>query len=129
MAAGVTINCNLLKREARFIVFGKANDERETPADNDQWLEMFKQGHGIDSKQGNPLESLLDDFPLHSLSAESLPDNLLDYEHDSLSATIQDTKCNASTSSSEASVLPWQWTTPECLAELYQMAGELSISR
>ncbi|PTB45964.1 hypothetical protein M441DRAFT_63282 [Trichoderma asperellum CBS 433.97] len=45
-ASGATINCDILRRQARLILFGDDDPLNQTPADNNQWLTLFKIGHG-----------------------------------------------------------------------------------
>ncbi|UKZ88817.1 uncharacterized protein TrAFT101_004551 [Trichoderma asperellum] len=48
-ASGATINCDILRRQARLILFGDDDPLNQTPADNNQWLTLFKIGHGLAS--------------------------------------------------------------------------------
>ncbi|RYP07556.1 hypothetical protein DL764_002411 [Monosporascus ibericus] len=48
-ANGIVVTDELLRDEARRIFYGDDDPWNFTPADNDQWLEMFKMGYGLAS--------------------------------------------------------------------------------
>ncbi|KAL7930255.1 hypothetical protein V8C35DRAFT_164511 [Trichoderma chlorosporum] len=132
---GDTINCDILRRQARLILYGDDDPLNQTPADNDQWLTLFKIGHGLPSQPsqqqlGHPLA---DEAPRPATSPRR--------------ATMAQPNTNKSVTTNKASgskvvskltkseiyegaesKLPWWCQTPECLAEIWQMSQEFSLT-
>ncbi|KAF1813767.1 hypothetical protein P152DRAFT_457136 [Eremomyces bilateralis CBS 781.70] len=44
---GVQFTDKLLQKQARFILYEEEDDWNQTPADNEEWLELFKKAHGL----------------------------------------------------------------------------------
>jgi hypothetical protein len=96
-AQGVIPTDEQLQRQARLIVFGDDDAWDQTAADNLQWLELFKIGHGIDGRNCAEQTQSTDDFMVPQTAIE--------------------------TPSGDSFRLPWYWQSPECLAE-YQQCRE-----
>ncbi|RKU42516.1 hypothetical protein DL546_003708 [Coniochaeta pulveracea] len=45
--SGITITDELLQKQARLILYGDDDPWNQTPADNTEWLELFKKGYGL----------------------------------------------------------------------------------
>ncbi|OPB42833.1 hypothetical protein A0O28_0084690 [Trichoderma guizhouense] len=134
-ANGDTINCDILRRQARLILYGDDDPLNQTPADNDQWLTLFKIGHGLAPA---PSQQELD---------ASLPDEASQPASNPMTTTpvISDTTNSAlpqeaigrkscpklaisQTLDNTEPTLPWWCQSPECLAELMEMSREFSLT-
>ncbi|KAK6345851.1 hypothetical protein TWF730_010194 [Orbilia blumenaviensis] len=96
-----------LRKEARIIMYGDDDPWNTTPADNQQWLEYFKQGHGISSGEtvlGFPTAKEGALCEIGTFSAD------LDPSFGLLFGVEQGPR--------HYSNLPLNWRTPECLAEM-----------
>ncbi|EGX47019.1 hypothetical protein AOL_s00097g65 [Orbilia oligospora ATCC 24927] len=103
-ATGTNINDEDIRREARIITYGDDDPWNQTAADNPQWLEYFKQGHGIPSGDGALDLSTQSDFDLCNFTAD------LDPSFGALFGFSQ--------TATGYGNLPLNWRTPECLAEI-----------
>lgn len=83
----------MLQEKARLIVYGDEDPWNQTAADNHQWLELFKMGHGIDAA---------------SRAADT---------QDAAAVTVM---CPSALADDAAFRLPWYWQSPECLVEFRQ---------
>ncbi|KAK6331609.1 hypothetical protein TWF718_002158 [Orbilia javanica] len=101
---GTNISDEDLRREARIITYGDDDPWNQTAADNPQWLEYFKQGHGISSNERGLDLSTPNDFDLCTFAAD------LDPGFGDLLGLNQN--------GSGYGNLPLSWRTPECLAEM-----------
>ncbi|KAL6909284.1 hypothetical protein GGI43DRAFT_420637 [Trichoderma evansii] len=99
-ASGATINCDILRRQARLILYGDDDSLNQTPADNDQWLTLFKIGHGLASGS-------IQQHVAAPTTGQGGPRS----EDDHTEPT-----------------LPWWCQSPECLAELMQMSQEFALT-
>lgn len=138
--SGVVVTDERLQREARLILFGDDDLWNQTPADNVEWLELFKKGYGLFPAPYAPAEI----GPTNATSFESQACGLgplhgMDFSPFTLEkmqqATLSDSSfgppeiCdtmlyNELINQQEAAdlVIPWSWQTPECLAEFSQMS-------
>ncbi|KAF3178302.1 hypothetical protein TWF788_007481 [Orbilia oligospora] len=103
-ATGTNISDEDIRREARIITYGDDDPWNQTAADNPQWLEYFKQGHGIASGDGALDLSTQSDFDLCNFTAD------LDPSFGVLFGFSQ--------TATGYGNLPLNWRTPECLAEI-----------
>jgi hypothetical protein len=55
-----SVTDDMLQHEARLILYGEADGWEQTAADNAEWLNLFKQAHGMGSKAPIAGESLPD---------------------------------------------------------------------
>ncbi|KAK1249634.1 hypothetical protein MKX08_009637 [Trichoderma sp. CBMAI-0020] len=113
-ASGATINCDVLRHQARLILYGDDDPLNQTPADNDQWLKLFKIGHGLASgsisTDGNSTPLLL------CANNLTIPRRMPAQE-----------KSRSEDGDTEPT-LPWWCQSPECLAELMQMSQEFALT-
>ncbi|RVD84864.1 uncharacterized protein DFL_003200 [Arthrobotrys flagrans] len=103
-ATGTNISDEDIRREARIITYGDDDPWNQTAADNPQWLEYFKQGHGISSTESGLDLSTPNEFDLCTFTADLDP-TFGDLFGLSQTATGYDK-------------IPMKWRTPECLAEM-----------
>ncbi|KAK6524414.1 hypothetical protein TWF281_011322 [Arthrobotrys megalospora] len=114
-AAGNYLSDEDIRREARIIMYGDDDPWNQTPADNKQWLDYFKQGHGISSGGTDPGFSTPTDgvlFDLCTFAADIDP-------HFGVLFGVNQTAFDYSN-------LPLNWRTPECLAEMARMQSGAS---
>ncbi|KAM0245776.1 hypothetical protein ACHAQJ_010459 [Trichoderma viride] len=133
-ANGATINCDILRHKARLILYGVDDPLNQTPADNDQWLTLFKIGHGLASAPNQqPLVALAADEASAAVPKPKTATSLL---LDAGNPTIPHPSPKQKRPSPGAgrtyddieSALPWWCQTPECLAELNQMSQEFALT-
>ncbi|CAG9989460.1 unnamed protein product [Clonostachys byssicola] len=133
---GLDLSDEALRRQARLILYDDDDPLNHTPADNAQWLAMFKLGYGLqDSPSATQLNSnqqlmmntnasslgpTLGPFTLQKLQQAAghnqamLPSNL-----DVLPDGFNTENWGASNMQ-----VPWSWQTPECLAEFSQLCQQ-----
>lgn len=110
-AAGDPISDDSIQREARHFIYGDDDPWNQTAADNPDWLQLFKDGMGLDQSQfienqDEQRASMNTSFPLpwtanmaHSNAQESR------------------SPCTRAVESPVDPWMPWAWQSPECLAE------------
>lgn len=129
-ASGATINCDILRRQARLILYGDDDPLNQTPADNDQWLTLFKIGHGLASGSSQQHAAALTTSEIHTYSPISKMATPLLLCANNL--TIPHRKLGQGESRSEDDntepTLPWWCQSPECLAELMQMSQDFALT-
>ncbi|KAJ5013394.1 hypothetical protein K4K57_002843 [Colletotrichum sp. SAR 10_99] len=125
-----------IRREARLIVYGDDDPWNQTPADNGEWLRLFKAGYGLASDVKLPGSSELD--PAHGWPIDLSLDTFSDLNTAVMTPFTFENMQNAAISSSasipldfcgapvqdvagDGVAVPWSWQTPECLAEFRQM--------
>ncbi|UKZ63945.1 uncharacterized protein TrAtP1_005167 [Trichoderma atroviride] len=122
-ASGATINCDILRHQARLILYGDDDPLNQTPADNDQWLTLFKIGHGLASVSiatgGNST---------HSPFSETVTPLLLCANNLSIPRRMPAQEQTRSKDDNTEPTLPWWCQSPECLAELMQMSREFALT-
>ncbi|KAJ8128600.1 hypothetical protein O1611_g5037 [Lasiodiplodia mahajangana] len=133
---GILVTDELLRKEARVILYGDEDPWNQTPADNPQWLHMFKLGYGLivplaaglpsappsGTAGGEILQSIIATLPIGM--APFTAQNMQHAAGDS--AMLLPPVCNINTEGCESATtlstyIPWSWQTPECLAEFRQM--------
>ncbi|KAK1467818.1 hypothetical protein CTAM01_16980 [Colletotrichum tamarilloi] len=137
MRNGESVTDDSIRREARIILYSEDDPWHQTPADNLDYLKLFKAGYGLPS----------DTEPGSFAPTFSAGNELMDFTIDSLNSTDStimapftfENMQHAATSTSAAVPLdlydgsldefsvnglnvPWLWQTPECLAEFRQMS-------
>ncbi|KAL7904753.1 hypothetical protein GGI35DRAFT_194467 [Trichoderma velutinum] len=134
-ANGDTINCDILRSQARLILYGDDDPLNQTPADNDQWLTLFKIGHGLASAPSQQeLDPSLPDGASQSASNPKITTPV--FSDTDISTLPREAIERISGSNSTTSrmlddtepTLPWWCQTPECLAELMEMSREFSLT-
>lgn len=122
-ASGATINCDILRRQARLILYGDEDPLNQTPADNDQWLTLFKIGHGLASGSiatgGSSTQTPI------SKTATPL---LLCANNLTIPRRMPAQEKSGSEDDATKPTLPWWCQSPECLAELMQMSQEFALT-
>lgn len=110
--AGSIITDEMLQKEARLIAYGDDDPWNQTPADNPEWLKLFKEG----------MEILSDS----NASRHDFSDNHSNENYNFYLPWSADrwTPCDPSISSAAQnstdminSCMAWSWLSPECLAE------------
>lgn len=142
-ASGLVITDDLLRNEARLIFFGDEDPWNSTPADNAQWLGMFKIGYGlVPSATEQPAPQPLSDKG--QTSQDLLTSSTCGFELDPFTAAkiqrvISPDPATMHLDFIDSSLLtdnfylapntdvavPWSWQAPECLLEFRQM-GQLA---
>lgn len=125
-----------IRREARVIVYGDDDPWNQTPADNGEWLRLFKAGYDLSSDVKLPGSSELDpahgwpvdlpvDMPSDLNTATIAPFTFENMQNAAISsfASIPLDFCGAPVQdlTGDGIAVPWSWQTPECLAEFRQM--------
>ncbi|KAF3074657.1 hypothetical protein CFAM422_003130 [Trichoderma lentiforme] len=134
-ANGDTINCDILRRQARLILYGDDDPLNQTPADNDQWLTLFKIGHGLASapSQQESDASLLNGVsqsvsnPMITTPVISDANNSA-LPHEAIERKSGPKLVISQTLDNTEPTLPWWCQSPECLAELMEMSREFSLT-
>lgn len=135
--AGDDITDDALRRQARLILYGDDDPWNQTPADNSQWLEMFKADYGLDHDPFQKYTAAACASNTYSASAQpttsSGPFTAETVQHAvGFDPTIMQFELNylvappggedlASAVTEPAFTIPWSWQTPECLAEFRQL--------
>lgn len=129
-ATGASITDEELRREARIFLYGDDDPLNHTPADNEEWLDLFKQGYGLASylgRHGSPSSTrqLLAGQDAVSLQAATMPftPERMRWAAVPDSTVLPAVFCGNSTQDevSQGMAIPWSWQTPECLMEFSQM--------
>lgn len=134
-ANGDAINCDILRRQARLILYGDDDPLNQTPADNDQWLTLFKIGHGLaPAPNQQELDASLPDEasqsasnPMTSTSVISNPANST-LPREAIERKSGSKLVISQTLDNTEPTLPWWCQSPECLAELMEMSREFSLT-
>ncbi|KKO98758.1 hypothetical protein THAR02_09131 [Trichoderma harzianum] len=134
-ANGDTINCDILRRQARIILYGDDDPLNQTPADNDQWLTLFKIGHGLASapSQEESDPSLTDGATQTASNPITTTPVISDTNDSALPHEVLQRKPSSKlvisqTHDNTEPTLPWWCQSPECLAELMEMSREFSLT-
>ncbi|KAL5336023.1 hypothetical protein BJX70DRAFT_373905 [Aspergillus crustosus] len=112
-SSGTAITDCMLQNEARCMLFGDDDPWNQSPADNPEWLELFKKGMGLDTVAGpsdgipppSSSRGAIELFPMFSAGPWA-PWGVLTPHPDDLdpSTTVEE-------------YMAWSWQTPEALAE------------
>lgn len=130
-ANGDIINCDILRSQARLILYDDDDPLNQTPADHDQWLTLFKIGHGLASA---PSQQELDpSLPDEASQSVSNPMTTSDTNNSALPRQVIERKSGSKLVTSQTldntePTLPWWCQSPECLAELMEMSQEFSLT-
>lgn len=140
IAEGITVTDETVRRKARLYMFGDDDAWNQTPADNGEWLRLFKLGLNLGTYSqnvGDPIALNMDEptddnghasvsvtgtVQSPSVSVPGITDLTIidDFftvpEVSSLSDVPTSSACNAATAD-----IPLAWQTPECLAEFEEM--------
>ncbi|UKZ53042.1 hypothetical protein TrVGV298_006829 [Trichoderma virens] len=140
LQTNVVLSDDVLRRQARLIMFGDDDPWNQTPADNSEWLGMFKKGYGLVASPGNlPTEPGADPgMACQSPELALLPG--VDWSGPFTMANMQQAAAldfglvpfqpykepalpdqSVSEALCPGPAVPWAWQTPECLAEFRQM--------
>ncbi|KAL3434500.1 hypothetical protein BDV09DRAFT_185738 [Aspergillus tetrazonus] len=119
-AAGQTVTDEMLQKEARRIVFGDDDPWNQTPADNVEWLKLFKEGVGLGQRSESTAEtSINQDNEEYSEYSFCLPWSADHW-------TPAGTHPGADSSDIDGTSMAWAWQSPECLAEFRRNMEALS---
>ncbi|KAL4862945.1 hypothetical protein BDV12DRAFT_178114 [Aspergillus spectabilis] len=112
-ASGLAITDCMLQIEARCMLFGDDDPWNQTPADNTEWLELFKKGMGLDTVAG-PSDGVSPQ-PNSRGAMELLP--LFSAGPWAPWAVLTPHPGDVDPSTSVEEYMAWSWQTPEALAE------------
>ena len=134
LQAGTLITDDTVRKQARLIMFGDDDAWNQTPADNSEWLRLFKNGLGLGINRSsictnrtselaplianhgqNSLQHTTTEFPNSSL----LPSEPAPLYQDFLQQGCKPSQIGIN--ANEFQLLPLAWQTPECLAEFRRM--------
>ncbi|KAL7902913.1 hypothetical protein HDV63DRAFT_107801 [Trichoderma sp. SZMC 28014] len=122
-ASSATINCDILRHQARLILYGDGDPLNQTPADNDQWLTLFKIGHGLASGSiatgGSSTQTPI---------SKTVTPLLLCANNLTIPRRMPVQGNPRSEGDDIEPTLPWWCQSPECLAELMQMSEEFALT-
>ncbi|CAH0053876.1 unnamed protein product [Clonostachys solani] len=140
--AGNDITDDALRHQARLILYGDDDPWNQTPADNNQWIEMFKAGYGLDcdtfqqqamvdcatNAHSAPADPMISPCVLNTKSVSPFTAEAVQHAVDFDPAMMQ-FELNFPAGSGDdhvaavepAFTIPWSWQTPECLAEFRQL--------
>lgn len=138
--SGISITDEMLQREARMILYGEDDPWNQTPADNPEWLNLFKTGYGLCTPWG-----LHPDPTILSTTNEGTLGTQTDAEAAVFSPFTLDKMRQAAMSGGTINTInfcegaqwdrpecnlqvPLAWQTPECLAEFRLMGLLPSLS-
>lgn len=132
---GALVTDEIVRKQARLIMFGDDDAWNQTPADNAEWLRLFKNGLGLGITPATS-SSLLQSKPALSFQDYlrqgdgAFQMGIAVQEFRSLPLACQTPECLAEfrqmQDESEFQSLPLACQTPECLAEFRQMLSESS---
>lgn len=122
MAQNVAVTDEMIQREARLIIYGDDDPWNQTPADNAEWLGLFKTGYRLQTR-----DPLTTELSSGQASAQDGPATVsspvtLEMLYQAAASDIGADHlefCARGPAVSEFTV-PWQWQSPECLAEFIQ---------
>ncbi|KAL4767541.1 hypothetical protein BDW60DRAFT_226516 [Aspergillus nidulans var. acristatus] len=119
-AAGQTVTDEMLQKEARHIVFGDDDPWNQTPADNVEWLKMFKEGVGLgqrsESTVGPSTDPANEEYSEYSFCLPWSADHW----------TPAGTHPGADSLDMDGTSMAWAWQSPECLVEFRRNMEALS---
>ncbi|KAJ4176550.1 hypothetical protein NW767_015412 [Fusarium falciforme] len=120
-----------LRRQARLILYDDDDPWNQTPADNAQWLAMFKLGYGLDvhasGELSGPAQAGNTDLGAIEKNSCGRPSDPGPFTMERLqqAAGCDEAVFHHHLSSLPAdgttAIVPWSWQTPECLAEFSQL--------
>lgn len=144
MKQGIAVTDETVRREARMIMFGDDDAWNQTPADNPEWLRLFKDGLRLNSapvvppigfgQSIGPSSEMPDDMQARVLAGSDarFPTSVSNL----LPSTETTSACGRTTTESGwlstyidahnmdlQTGLPLSWQTPECLAEFSVMSS------
>ncbi|SPO02435.1 uncharacterized protein DNG_05108 [Cephalotrichum gorgonifer] len=147
---GEVVTDEELRRRARLILYDDEDPWNQTPADNAQWLEMFKSGYGLGGRGQShaDLASHVDPilFSIDADNAHSLHGSGLETRENSTNPFTAEKLAHAAGGDGsmlpfwlgqsgdggsgvvDNMLVPWSWQTPECLAEFRQMGVSMGPS-
>lgn len=133
VASGITVTDETVRKKARLFLFGDDDAWNQTPADNEEWLRLFKKGLDLGNSQSsshaqtrnNISTDLEQEIHSQSISFMAPPQATLIADPDDFfachnmlapNAAQQMSFCNP-LEAEGAGIIPLAWQTPECLAE------------
>jgi hypothetical protein len=129
-ASGATINCDILRHQARLILYGDDDPLNQTPADNDQWLTLFKIGHGLAAAPSQPhiLALTVGGSSTRNPIVKTATPLLLCANNLIIPRPMPGQGVARSKDDGIEPTLPWWCQSPECLAELMQMSQDFALT-
>ena len=126
LAKGELVNDDSVRRQARLVMYGDNDAWNQTPADNAEWLRLFKDGLNLNAYAGTSDGRT-------SGSGSGPGSSVCGPPSGGLAASVQ-TGGSSSTcfdlfgsSPGVPAQIPLAWQTPECLAEFRHMAQQGSL--
>lgn len=142
LMTGTTVTDETVRKQARLYMFGDDDAWNQTPADNVEWLRLFKSGLNLQATEGDTQPPATGPNERKSTRQCYQPDILqktpppflhiqsprLDEENDGFYALHEglppfnmDQLPMSEHNQADQIQLPWAWQTPECLAEFAEM--------
>ncbi|KAL4735681.1 hypothetical protein BDV11DRAFT_211829 [Aspergillus similis] len=119
-AAGQTVTDEMLQKEARRVVFGDDDPWNQTPADNVEWLNLFKEGVGL----GQRSESTAS--PSTGLANEGYSEYSFCLPWSADHWTPAESHPGTEALDTDSTSMPWAWQSPECLVKFRRNMEALS---
>lgn len=112
--SGIIVTDEIVRKKARLIMYGDDDAWNQTPADNTEWLRLFKNGLNL-----NLVQTHVTKYPC------SVPPRCKDKSNEEQPINVDcsdllDDHLNTGPLGTQAE-FPWSWERPECLAEFRQM--------
>lgn len=122
IAEGITVNDQSVRKQARLIMFGDDDAWNQTPADNADWMRLFREGLNLNATTSN-LATDMRQISLHSDVSPGISAGKGRGNDDGPTCSTQTPLPSAFQALMHDPLkgLPWAWQTPECLAEFSQM--------
>lgn len=123
-AAGQIVTDEILQKEARHVVYCDDDPWNQTPADNPEWLKLFKEGMGLGSSSDMFQDGLFGNSNRESYNF-CLPwsaDQWAPFEFNTSEIASDPFEI-------ENACTTWSWQSPECLVEFRRQMETLSDGR
>ena len=126
MAKNLRVTDEMIQREARLIIYDDDDPWNQTPADNPEWLDLFKTGYGLfpTTRAQDPVTSQLHSNQAstqHSTATVPSPVTLEKlYQAAASDIGADHLEFCARGPAVPGFAVPWQWQSPECLADFIQ---------
>lgn len=108
--AGQIVTDEMLQKEARRFVYCDDDPWNQTPADNAEWLRLFKEGVGLEQGSGIRVE------PSNSLANEEYSEHNFCLPWSEEPWTPSRSHPNVDPLDINSASMTWAWQSPECLA-------------
>lgn len=134
MAKDLRVTDEMIQREARLIIYDDDDPWNQTPADNPEWLDLFKTGYRLSptTQTQDPLAAeLSSDQASAQRGAATVPSPVaLEKLYRAAASDIgaDHLEFCARGPAVFGFAVPWQWQSPECLVEFIQRQQEFPVA-